>query len=999
MKKVLSAAFSLLLLFVSSTSHTAVQNVSGAGTTAINADGMADGVSFTGQGGAESTLTVADGQNINNNTNATGVITDADLKGNIEFAGDSLVNGTVGSAMLRLNNLNANGSTGDIVYFLGNSVSMDTATIQGGSNMFFHSDVLASSINLQHADSSSGFFVNGRVIQTDITTNVNGTGFAEFNGNSTFTGNIGTLGTTLDDVLFFQSGTMTVNGNVFATEIRLGTTGTVAFNGDITAPIQMNGNGGALVYGDDDDQTGAITTLFNNTGTLTFNGTSTVTGQVGTNIRGLSAINGGVAGETVIFNDDVYVTTLNVTGTGDVILNGDLAGILDFDANGTVTLSDASFITGDVTNSSGAAAGTLVFNGDSSVSGQIGASGVGALSTIVSTGSSKLVVFGQDVYATTINETGGSQLAFGGNIYSDISLEHATSTIQVGDHDDLFGTVTTTIDGAGRVSFVNDSTISEDLGVAGAGDLESVGFNLSGSFIQAANIAATLTSVYRDASLTMSGDRTITGNLTMDVDATLDLGTTTLTNNGTGIFTTSSGTIIASTIASASDFGNIIASGNASVDAGTILDLTVTGTLSNGTSLKIIDGAGGMSVNIPTTINDDIFGLNFEASVDSGDLILRVSRNSIIVPGLSGNALNMANYINNLNTADSLIILRQLDAITDARTYQEALNSLVPSNISAGTASVSFSSASNMVTALVRSNPDSSGLSSGQTGISSGDLSGSQNLWARGYGSYADQDQREGVDGFDSSSWGTLIGYDKQINEAFVLGLASGYGRSDVDGDGISNTQSEIDSIPVLAYAQTDINQVLLDFGGGFIWHQYDSTRDIPFLSSRANSDYDGQHYVSFIQASKKIEQKILDITPIVGLQYHHLDLDDYTETGAGAANLSVQDQDYDMLVSTLGLKFSKDISLKSGSKIIPSIKATYNYDFIGDEVQTTASFVSANNTFTATGFEPAQHSFNLGADLTLITAGNWTLSTTYDLELKEDFYSHNGSVTAKYKF
>lgn len=92
-----------LLAFITTYNPTifaAVQNVSGAAPVAINANGIADGAAFTGQGVTPSTLTVGNGENINNNNNDVGVSTDSPGVGTIIFqgtTGTSIVNGTVGA--------------------------------------------------------------------------------------------------------------------------------------------------------------------------------------------------------------------------------------------------------------------------------------------------------------------------------------------------------------------------------------------------------------------------------------------------------------------------------------------------------------------------------------------------------------------------------------------------------------------------------------------------------------------------------------------------------------------------------------------------------------------------------------------------------------------------------------------------------------------------------------------------------------------------------------
>ena len=50
------------------------------------------------------------------------------------------------------------------------------------------------------------------------------------------------------------------------------------------------------------------------------------------------------------YSGDVYAQNMNITGTGAVMLDGDLNGALGYGADGTVVLGNNAMITGTVTN-------------------------------------------------------------------------------------------------------------------------------------------------------------------------------------------------------------------------------------------------------------------------------------------------------------------------------------------------------------------------------------------------------------------------------------------------------------------------------------------------------------------------------------------------------------------------------------------------------------------------------------------------------------------------
>ena len=119
------------------------------------------------------------------------------------------------------------------------------------------------------------------------------------------------------------------------------------------------------------DAGGAFRTSAHLQGALLFLGNSIVSGasgQTGAEYRNISA---GAVGSTVNFNGPVFSTTLNVSGTGTVNLNGNVRAAANFDADGFINLGANRLFTGAITTNT-ANTGTLTLNGGSSVTGAIG---------------------------------------------------------------------------------------------------------------------------------------------------------------------------------------------------------------------------------------------------------------------------------------------------------------------------------------------------------------------------------------------------------------------------------------------------------------------------------------------------------------------------------------------------------------------------------------------------------------------------------------------------
>lgn len=178
---------------------------------------------------------------------------------------------------------------------------------------------------------------NGQNINTSndlggaFTTANHNTGNLLFSGDSVVTGATGEPGVLFLNISAGAAGnTVTFNGDVFATTTEISGEGTVNLNGDvISAPVFLGD--GFLSLGANKLLTGAITTNTANTGTLTLNNGSKVTGAIG-GANGLKQIN--VAGGNATIDGAVQAQHFNL-GANTLAITG----ALTTNAGGTIATS------------------------------------------------------------------------------------------------------------------------------------------------------------------------------------------------------------------------------------------------------------------------------------------------------------------------------------------------------------------------------------------------------------------------------------------------------------------------------------------------------------------------------------------------------------------------------------------------------------------------------------------------------------------------------------
>jgi uncharacterized protein with beta-barrel porin domain len=71
----------------------------------------------------------------------------------------------------------------------------------------------------------------------------------------------------------------------------------------------------------------------------------------------------------------------------------------------------------------------------------------------------------------------------------------------------------------------------------------------------------------------------------------------------------------------------------------------------------------------------------------------------------------------------------------------------------------------------------------------------------------------------------------------------------------------------------------------------------------------------------------------------------------------------------------------------------------LGDNFETSSSFVGGGSAFSSAAPEPARNKFTAGAQFKYFSVDNVELTAAYDFDLKQGYTSHTGMLRAGYKF
>ena len=935
---------------------------------------------------------------------------------------------------------NTDGTAGNTVTFqnaLGSSVGLSTITLNASTEVTFNSTVAVTN--------NTGIFSLGTTRTTTFNDDVTVSGQLRFTADGTISmaankkivGNLDATAANLGTITFAATtaNTTLVSGTVGATNaikvvnVAPGTGVTSTFSGAYDALTTTHSGAGTVAFGSTVGANAASninisaggtvniagivggggasnvdnTSGTAGSGTLVLTGTATnFTGNIGAT-KSLASVTIDSTGGTSTITGSVNATTITLSGTGTTAFtNNDVTGTVNFTADGTSTVTADEKIVGSVTTGT-TNTGTLTFATSAAnttvVSSSVGATGALLKQVTAGAASGITATFGGDVFATTVtvaNSNAAGTVAFNGSVNATTFNFSADGIATIADTKNLTAAVTTGTGNTGTLTFLGTSTMTGDIGT-NANVLSSVNINGSGNTVTlTGDLHATTITVANLATLKFTkAATTVTGSLTTaGTSGTINVGTATVTASGSVTFGANS--TLGVTIGDTNGQLDASATG-ATLSAGTTIVPTVSGTLTSGTAIVILkdnDGNIGTAVgNIVITDNNSLY--NFTLALNGNNLELTPTA---VATNLSSNATAVNSVVDAAFASDSTLSAA-LNGLSGSSGQEAALESLAPVVNGGPIAGTVLAGGAALNTVSYRIASLRTGISAGQ-GLSSGDeVDEGKNFLLQGFGTYADQNEREGIQGFDSVTGGFSLGADKQIRNVFLVGVAGSYSHTDVNTS-LSENRTSVNSYQGTVYGSYDFGKNHIDAQFGLAYNDYEGERFISVgtVHRIADAGYDGYQTLTRLEFGRDffLANK-LALTPGMGLSWTHIEIDNYTETGAGTSNLIVDSQDYDVLNLYFRGELHRTWDISKGS-LTPEIHLGYNYEAIDDKIQTVSAFTGGGNTFQVTGFDPANHSAIGGAGLTY-SGNNFDFIATYNFEAKEDFVSHSALLKGSWKF
>lgn len=447
---------------------------------------------------------------------------------------------------------------------------------------------------------------------------------------------------------------------------------------------------------------------------------------------------------------------------------------------------------------------------------------------------------------------------------------------------------------------------------------------------------------------------------------------------------------------------NASVEGAVNLSSDSIIKAKTAGFIFDGATFDIIQVEGGGSIIAENKVISPSLMVNFSQSLNSSAsiLTLKASRNSYttqsstqVTPGVA-RTLDVIAQNKGLNNSQFLDLLGELDSLPSQLAIEQSLESLTPpanyglvagSHIGMDTTFESVIARLGQLGKTVHM-----GSTEPQSGINSGDGQGGS-FWIQGLGAHLNQKERQGIAGYKAKGGGVALGSDWDLNDCTTLGLVASYTKVSVDDKNIHPKDQNIHSWQATAYGWWQwAAGWYLDAMFGAATNHYKTNRviDVNQIQTATRASFDGAQWGAQADLGWSYDCNLAYYAPFVRLKYIALNLKDYSEEGAGAFDLQVQNANTEEFLGGIGIRIGNTFERRS-AWYVPEISAMIAYDFKNDGEQTLAGFLGGGPAFNTDGLIPGRVIFDLGIGLNAYLSDCSILEAKYNLELRSQFVSN----------
>jgi len=295
-------------------------------------------------------------------------------------------------------------------------------------------------------------------------------------------------------------------------------------------------------------------------------------------------------------------------------------------------------------------------------------------------------------------------------------------------------------------------------------------------------------------------------------------------------------------------------------------------------------------------------------------------------------------------------------------------------------------------------------------GAASADSAGPERwgVFINGIFGFGDKDGTDNEDGFEFDTAGVTAGADIRLDNNVVLGGALGYGSMETTFDDtatgtVTGGGVDADGLGAALYLTKWWEKLYLDGVISYGQNGYDFERSIryPTVNRTATADTDGDLWSATLGFGYDVAKGGWTYGPYLRASAFQLDIDGYTEHGAGGLELEVDKQEVESLLSMLGLQVAYAAS-KSWGVLLPQGRIGWNHEFQNDSRVIIARYLndpsSALHPLVAFTDEPDRDFFPVSLALVFALRGGTQLFINYDTLIDlDDITNHTFTLGGRF--
>lgn len=289
-------------------------------------------------------------------------------------------------------------------------------------------------------------------------------------------------------------------------------------------------------------------------------------------------------------------------------------------------------------------------------------------------------------------------------------------------------------------------------------------------------------------------------------------------------------------------------------------------------------------------------------------------------------------------------------------------------------------------------------------------------VWIIGTGLWGDVDPSASNQGYEYNGAGFILGTTWRADANFMWGIQGGFTGNTIEATGAFD-KTDVESTNVGVHGSWFEGNDYVDGVMGYVKNDFDNSRFFQFgtINRVATGDYSGEEVYAYVETGRICELGEDDddnddshdddddgnfhLQPQAAFQVRHMEIDGYTETGAGALNRIVVANQLDSYQSAIGGRIFWENRSASGRLMIPELQVRWAHEFGDIDRNVQSSFVGTNRLFTINGRKADRDTVQVRTGMTIHTSDRSSVDVTYNGDFGDGQTNHAAAARAIWRF